>query len=1053
MTTAAAGCTSCGAELTTTAKFCGECGAAVDQSRLGAEYKQVTVLFADVVHSMDIAAAVGAERLRDIMTELFNRSSAVVKRYGGTVDKFTGDGIMAVFGAPVALEDHALRACLAALNIQRAATDVAVDVDRKDGVSLQMRVGLNSGQVIAGKIGSGPLSYTAIGQQVGMAQRMESAATPGGVLVSDSTARLVEDGAVLGEAEMVSIKGSGAPVCARPLIDIATNQPRPVRRLMKLVGREWELSTISGLLDQSMAGAGRVVGIVGPPGVGKSRMVAEVASRAAERGAEVVTTHCESHAKDIPLHVASRLLRNVFGVDDLDAHAARCRIRARLQDSDPQDVVLLEDELGIRDTDVELPDIDPDARRRRVAALLNGLAVRRTSPSLLVIEDAHWIDEVSETMIAQLANVVPRTRTLAVITYRPEYSGALARLPNSHRIALDSLSESASTVLAIELMGSDPSVADLVRQVSERAAGNPFFAEEIVRDLAERGVIEGNPGAYVRRLDSADASVPASLHAAIAARIDRLSGPAKQTLNAAAVAGSRFDSATLETLVAHCEVTELVDAELIDQVTFTAPSEYSFRHPLIRSVAYESQLKSIRSQLHRSLADTIQARDPDAADANAGLIGEHLEAAGDFDGAYTWHTRAAMFADARDARAARASWQRACGVADRMPDNQPDRMAKRIAPRIQLCAGTWRVWGNADADFRELDALCTEAGDLVSKAIGMAGFVTGCVFEDRYRDAEIFGSELADLVESINDPGIDQLLIGAANGMMQGGRVVDALRVNQIAIDHGQEELSLANFGMTAVLAASVGIRALCRCSLGIDGWKADFDHAIAIARSAGDPTAYAAANMYEYVFAMHNGAVLPAADAEESTAAAVEFAGRASEDFAYEAACLSRGMVLIYGDGTRRAAGYDLVRRYRSDVASNNKSMNVRFADTEIAKEKAAAGDLDGAIASARSTIDYLQDSGDMCTRGPAVTTLVESLLRRGAQGDLAEAKAAMSRLAAIPTDPGFVLHELPLLRMHALVARAEGDEAAYRNFADRYRTMANRLGFEGHMATAATM
>ena len=190
------------------------------RARHAAEYKQVTVLFADVVHSMDIAAAVGAERLREIMAELVDRCAAVVQRYGGTVDKFTGDGIMAVFGAPVALEDHAFRACLAALGIQEEAKRLAVEVERRDGVDLQLRVGLNSGQVIAGEIGSGPLGYTAIGEQVGMAQRMESVAPPGGVMLSESTARLVEDAAVLGEPELVHIKGADDPVPARRLLAI-----------------------------------------------------------------------------------------------------------------------------------------------------------------------------------------------------------------------------------------------------------------------------------------------------------------------------------------------------------------------------------------------------------------------------------------------------------------------------------------------------------------------------------------------------------------------------------------------------------------------------------------------------------------------------------------------------------------------------------------------------------------------------------------------------------------------------------------------------------------
>ena len=269
----------------------------------------MTVLFADVVHSMDIAAAVGAERLREIMTELVERSAAVVKRYDGTVDKFTGDGLMAVFGAPVALEDHAIRACLAGLGFQEEAQRLAVEVRERDGVDLQLRVGLNYGQVIAGEMGSGAFGYTTIGEQVGMAQRMESVASPGGVMLSDSTARLVETTAGLGEPELVQIKGADEPVSARRLLRMGEQDRAVGRDEPALVGRRWEMSAVEGLLDGAIDGHGSVVGVVGPPGIGKSRLVREVAALAVRRGVEVFKAFCESHTNQIPFHAVSRLLR------------------------------------------------------------------------------------------------------------------------------------------------------------------------------------------------------------------------------------------------------------------------------------------------------------------------------------------------------------------------------------------------------------------------------------------------------------------------------------------------------------------------------------------------------------------------------------------------------------------------------------------------------------------------------------------------------------------------------------------------------------------------
>ena len=293
-----------------------------------AEYKQVTVLFADVVHSMDIAATVGAERLREIMTDLADRCAAVVKRYGGTVDKFTGDGIMAVFGAPVALEDHAVRACRAALGIQDATVRLAAEVKDRDGIDLRLRVGLNSGQVIAGEAALTSLGYTTIGEQVGMAQRMESVAPPGGAIVSASTARLVEGAANSATQSCSTSKELTEPVAAQRLLGIGNGFAPP-----RLLNRIWWVG--AGRCPPSKAcwsAPSRATARWSAwwaPRARKSRRVREVAAMAAARGVEVFSAFCESHASDIPFGVVARLLRVAFRVADLDAPAARTQIRAR----------------------------------------------------------------------------------------------------------------------------------------------------------------------------------------------------------------------------------------------------------------------------------------------------------------------------------------------------------------------------------------------------------------------------------------------------------------------------------------------------------------------------------------------------------------------------------------------------------------------------------------------------------------------------------------------------------------------------------------------------
>ena len=593
------------------------------------------------------------------MAELVNRAAVVVQRFGGTVDKFTGDGIMAVFGAPVALEDHAVRACMAALGVQEEAKRLAVDVQERDGVDLQLRVGLNSGEVIAGEIGSGALGYTAVGEQVGMAQRMESVAAPGAVMLSASTARLVDGAATLGESELVRIKGAEEPVPARRLVSMGEQHRSATHAESNLVGRRWEMSAVEGLLDRAIDGHGAVVGVVGSPGIGKSRLVREVAALAGRGGVEVFTGFCESHTSQVPFHAVARLLRAITGIKGLDADAARARIRAQFVDAEPEDLLLFDDLLGIADPEVELPKIDPDARRRRLTALVNAASLARESPRVYVIEDAHWIDEVSESMLAEFLMVIPQTPSLVLVTYRPEYRGALSRVAGAQTIALAPLSVSESATLVSELLGPDRSVGALGQKVTERAAGNPFFAEEIVRELAEGGVLAGERGGFVSTADVGEVSVPATLQATIAARIDRLDPAAKRTLSAAAVIGAKFSRGLLETLGIEPVLKDLVGGEFIDQITFTGQPEYVFHHPLVRTVAYESQLKSDRTELHRRVAAAIESRDPTAAEENAALIAEHLEAAGDLHAAYGWHMRAATWATNRDITAARQSWERA----------------------------------------------------------------------------------------------------------------------------------------------------------------------------------------------------------------------------------------------------------------------------------------------------------------------------------------------------------------------------------------------------------
>jgi class 3 adenylate cyclase len=1053
--TAALPCTTCGVELRPSAKFCDECGSPIALSGTPAEYKQVTVLFADVVHSMDIAAAVGAERLREIMTKLVNRAGRVVQRYGGTVDKFTGDGIMAVFGAPAALEDHALRACLAALSIQEEVTRLAAEVERRDRISLQLRVGLNSGEVIAGEIGSSVLGYTAIGEQVGIAQRMESVAPPGGVMLSESTARLVEGVAVVGEQQLVHIKGAENAVPARRLLSVAAQ--RTGSSYTTLVGRDWELTTLATMLDRAMTGRGSVVGVVGPPGIGKTRLVREAVQLAKQRGVEVFTTFCESHATDIAFHVVARLLRAVGQLSGLDDLTARAQVRIRFADADPQDLQLLDDLVGIADPDAELPGIDPDARRRRLTALINTAQLARTRPAVFVIEDAHWIDEVSQSMLADFLTVIPQTPALMLITYRPEYHGALAHLAGAQTIALAPLSASETSTLVAELLGPDPSAGQIGAVIAARASGNPFFVEEITRELAERGVLVGARGGYACRTEVTEISVPATLQATIAARIDRLGPAAKHTLAAAAVVGSRFSRELLASLEVDPVVDELIAAELVDQVRFTPRAEYAFRHPLIRAVAYESQLKSDRARLHRRLATAIEAHEPDSAEQNAALIAEHLEAAGDLHAAYGWHMRAAAWATNRDITAAWLSWERATTIADALPADDPNRTAMRIAPRTMLCATAFRVHvAVAGERFDELRRLCTAAGDKASLAIAMAGLVIDHGFHDRMREASQLASEAMALIESLGDPTLTVgLSFAAIYAKMESAESSALLRWSQRVIDLADGYPSKGNLLFGAPLALALTTRAIGRYCLGRPGWREDLRHSLAMARSA-DATSYTADVTYAYLPGISYGVVKSDDSVIREIEDALRIAERSGDDFALAMARITLGLALVHRPtDAERDRGQTLLVEL-SEVLTGRGYMlgELPLVEVYAARERARRGDRDEAIPPMRAAADHLFREGHLLLWGvPATGVLVEALLDRGADGDVAEAEAAIERLAAAPTDDGLVARDLLLLRLRALLARARGDAAAYADLKDRYRDMARTLGFEGHIDWAEAM
>ena len=481
-------------------------------------------------------------------------------------------------------------------------------------------------------------------------------------------------------------------------------------------------------------------------------------------------------------------------------------------------------------------------------------------------------------------------------------------------------------------------------------------------------------------------------------------------------------------------------------------AEYAFRHPLIRA-SYESQLKSDRAQLHRRLAAAIEAGE--AADENAALIAEHFEAASDLHAAFEWHMRAGARSTIRNIAAAQTSWRRARQVADRLPEGDPDQLSMRIAPRTLLCGSAWRVGGvSADTGFDELRDLCTAAGDQRSLAVGTSGQLLVEHMRLHHSEASRLSTEVVRLLESIGDSTLTVAMLPMTLvTRLEGLEIADALRLAQLVVDLADGNAAKGNLIVGSPLATALAVRGTAKWCLGIQGWRDDLEDAVEMTRAL-DPQMRAGVLWWTYIVAIPSGVLLPDATALRETAETLEFAKQSGDDLALDLARSTRGVVLLHQDGPGRESGLDLLLKVRERAINQQFTLTtIPITDIHIAIEKGRSGDLDGAIDVLRFLLNDLSDSSVSIWTAPATGALVEALLERRASGDLDEASAAVERLAAVKVDPGFVLHQLYLLRLRALLAWARGDQSKYQGNRDQYREMAKSLGFDGHMAYAEAM
>ena len=750
-------CANCGTELKPAAKFCQKCGTPKtaitaeiqgsvrrvadytpkhladkilqSKSALEGERKQVTVLFADVKGSMDLAAQLDPEQWHTILDDFFKILGDAVHRFEGTVNQYTGDGIMALFGAPIAHEDHAQRACHAALRIQGEIAHFGVKIKNEYGVSFATRMGLNSGEVIVGKIGDDlRMDYTAQGHTVGLAQRMESLAESNRCYLTATTAALVSGYFSLDDLGDFSVKGATDPVrihrlgghnASRTRLDVSS-----VRGLSNFVGRSTDIRVLDDALGQTVNGNSQVVGIVAEAGAGKSRLCYEFVLQCRARGLQVFEAAAVAHGRDVPLLPIRELFRAYFGITSEDtANHAREKITAGFAASNHGDtdaLPLLFEFLGVSDPQQAAPKLEPDVRQRLLVEVMRQLIHNKSEvqPTVTLIEDLHWLDPASAEFLELMIEARADSRHLVLLNFRPEYHAEWMPKSWYRQIPLTPLESEAVSELLHDLLGSTPGLASLAELIYAHTAGNPFFTEEVVRSLIESGTLKGTRGAYQLVAPINSLKVPATVQAVLAARIDRLPERDKRLLQVASVIGKDFAEpllaavAELPTNELKAALAGLYRAELIYERASYPVAEYAFQHPLTQEVALGSQLRERRRQVHAAVAHAIECQDAARLDERAALLALHWEGAGETLNAVRWHQHAAEWVGLTDFAAATYHWQRVRQLAREMPED------KEVATLgIAACTRLLGLSLSANTGLDEARSLLEE-GQALATAIG-----------------------------------------------------------------------------------------------------------------------------------------------------------------------------------------------------------------------------------------------------------------------------------------------------------------------------------------------
>jgi class 3 adenylate cyclase/tetratricopeptide (TPR) repeat protein len=764
---------------------------------LEGERKQVTVFFTDITDSTRLIEGLDPEAAQQLLDPAIHLMMDAVHRFEGTVNQVLGDGIMALFGAPIAHEDHALRACYAALALQSAIRPYADAVRRAHGMVLQLRVGLNSGEVVVRAIGNDlHMDYSAVGQHTHLAARMEQLATPGTILLTAATGRLVEGLVRINALGAVPVKGLTAPVEAFELVGVTALRRRlqaaAARGLTRFVGRQHELAALRQALAQAVAGHGQVVALVGEAGVGKSRLAYEFVHAHPTQGWRVLESASVSYGKATPYFPVQDLLKRYCHLDEQDdPRTVRAKVTgqvltldAALQDTLPALLSLLE----VLPDDSPFRSLDPPQRRQHTLQALKRVLLRESQmqPLCLVFEDLHWIDAETQALLDSLVESLPTARLLLLVNYRPEYQHGWGNKTYYTQLRLDPLPPASAEEFLAALLGDDPSLAPLKQLLIARTAGNPFFLEESVRTLVETGVLVGEPGAYRLAQALPTIQVPATVQAVLAARIDRLPPEEKRLLQTAAVVGTEVPLSLLQAIAElpktalHRGLAHLQAAEFLYETRLFPEQEYTFKHALTHEVAYNSLLLERRRVLHARLVEALEALAPERVAEQVERLAHHALRGEVWDKAVPYCQQAGARAYDRAAfREAVAYFEQALQALTRLPEPGDTRV---LAIDLHLALGhTLVLLGN----FGRCLALLGKA-ETLARAL-----------DDRVRLGQVL-AEMTQVRRITGDP--DGAMVAGQQALELAAEFGESALQVQASFILGQVYYAIGNFGRAVEL-------------------------------------------------------------------------------------------------------------------------------------------------------------------------------------------------------------------------------------------------------------